>query len=279
MKAALKYILVTAASLSPAFAPTITADSSEAQAQPVFHHAPNRPAPRVGPGPAVVNGVTSEGSYNWGGYVVEGTDFTNAKGSWTVPTVDCAKSPNAWVSLWVGIDGWSSDTVEQTGTSTWCNKTTANYSAWYELYPAGSVTIPTITVSPGDKMSAEITYDGVSGGDPEFTLEIKDITTGKSYSFKGTVTTGSAARNSAEWISEAPTGAQGILNLADFTSSSFGTDGANTASDSSKTNEPIGDFSTIYKVTQVDWPESYTEQSPSALTDGSSFKMSWVEYN
>jgi hypothetical protein len=239
------------------------------QALPVFHHAPalHVPAPAM-----AVDGVSTAGSYNWGGYAVTGTDFTSAKGSWTVPTVDCAKSPNAWVSFWVGIDGWTSDTVEQTGTSTWCNKTTATYFAWYEFYPAGSVEI-SMTVTPGDKMTAKITYSG-----SEFTAEITDETTGKSFSTKASVP--SAARSSAEWVAEAPSGGQGILNLADFTSASFGTDGTNTATDSTKSGT-IGAFGTdnTYQITQEDWPEHYVESKSSGLTGGSSFKVTWVEYN
>jgi hypothetical protein len=57
-----------------------------------FHGAPGRRAP--GPS-ALVDGVTNVQYYNWGGYAVTGNKFTDVKGSWIVPTVNCAKSPNA----------------------------------------------------------------------------------------------------------------------------------------------------------------------------------------
>src|SRR5208282_1862477 len=49
-----------------------------------------------------------------------------------VAPVDCTKTPNTDSSEWVGIDGWSSDTVEQTGTDADCNGKTPFYYVWYE---------------------------------------------------------------------------------------------------------------------------------------------------
>jgi hypothetical protein len=269
--AVLTYALV----ISPAFAQTTTPDSSKAQALAALQHAPMKRAP--GPA-ALVNGVTNVKSYNWGGYAVTGTGFTEAKGSWIVPTVDCAKSFNAWSAHWVGIDGVSNSTVEQTGIDAACNKTTAEYFAWYEFYPAAPVEISSVPVAPGDKISAEVSY---SGG--KFTAEIINETTGKSYTTAATTVSG-AERTSAEWISEAPTAdCCGILNLADFTSASFGDDytdvaDTNYASDSTVTGK-ISAFGSIDNITQEDWLD-YTESTTSALSsDGTSFKVTWVEYN
>lgn len=238
------------------------------------------PSFRVGPALHAPGGRLSAGtanSYNWAGYVVTGTDFTSAKGSWVVPSGTCSKSPNSLASFWVGIDGWNDDTVEQAGTALFCNKTTASYFAWYEFYPAASVTISTVPVKPGDKMTAEITYKS-----SEFTLEITDETTGKTFSTTKAVK--GADRSSAEWIAEAPGVITGIANLSDFTKVSFGDDytgasGTNDATDSAHSG-PISAFgSSILKVTEIDWL-NYKEDSPSALsTDGTSFTSSWVEPN
>jgi hypothetical protein len=270
-------VMATAAAISPAFAQTITPDSSEAQALAVLQHAPMKRAP----GPtARVNGVNAVKSYNWGGYYVAGTGFTEAKGSWIVPAVDCAKSPNAWVAFWVGIDGATDSTVEQIGTLTWCNRTTAQYYTWYEFYPSDPslIVISSVPSKPGNKMSAEVSYIGSS----KFTVEILDETTGKSFSTTATVS--GAKRTSAEWIAEAPTTVTGIVNLADFTSASYGDyytgiADTNYATDSTKTGV-IGDFgSAVYNITQVD-DTGYTESTSSALTgSGSSFKVTWIEYN
>jgi peptidase A4-like protein len=238
--------------------------SSAAEAFKAFRSAPMRRAT----GRALADGTAD--SYNWGGYAVTGTDFTSAKGTWTVPTVDCAKSPNAWVSFWVGIDGYSSTTVEQAGTLTWCNRSTAEYYTWYEFYPAATTYISTVPSKPGDKMFAQITYNG-----SEFKVEIKDDTTGKSFTKSQAVS--GAARTSAEWIVEAPETVTGITNLADFTKASF-TGG--TATDSAIAAGPISAFgSDVEKITQIDDTE-YTESTTSGLsTSGEGFTTTWVEYN
>jgi hypothetical protein len=239
------------------------------------HSMMSGPMRRAGVAPKVDNGSAS--SYNWGGYAVTGTDFTNAKGSWVVPTVDCAKSPNAWVAFWVGIDGYSSSTVEQTGTGVWCDKRTAVYFAWYEFYPSALTEISTITVTPGDTISAEISY-----ASSEFTTTLTDVTTGATYS--ATQAVSGADRSSAEWIIEAPELVTGIANLGDFGTVDFGNDYTSVASTNEATDSKVSGVinkfgKTVEKITQIDATE-FTEASPSALSsDGSSFTHKWIEYN
>jgi hypothetical protein len=100
------------------------------------------------------------------------------------------------MSDWVGIDGFVSQTVEQTGTSSDCYYGQAYYYAWYEFYPANSVTISSITVHPGNVMTASVTY---SGG--LFTTTITDTSTHQSYTSPATAVPG-AETDSAEWIAE-----------------------------------------------------------------------------
>ena len=79
-------------------------------------------------------------SLNWSGYAAE-TSFSSPKaasvaavsGSWTVPAVSGAGT--AFSSVWVGIDGYSSGTVEQIGTEQDLSRGTPVYTAWYEMYP------------------------------------------------------------------------------------------------------------------------------------------------
>jgi hypothetical protein len=277
MKAAFLTCILAAAALSPAVAQTIKSDSSSTQ--PLHQHMPMRWASK----PTRGENTTSVGSYNWGGYAVTGTDFTNIKGSWIVPTVTCGKSPNAWVSIWVGIDGLTSSTVEQTGTTGWCDKTTAQYFAWYEFYPAGTQTISSVPVSPGNKISTEITYSG-----SDFTVQITNETTGDTYTTTGKVS--GAKRNSAEWIVESPYFVAsngfdyGVLNLADFTKAEWGDDytkvaGTNAATDSTVSG-PISDFgSSIYDITHVDYLDDAQSTSSALSKDGSSFTVTWNAYN
>jgi hypothetical protein len=223
----------------------------------------------------VIDNVTVSDSTNWSGYAVTGSSFTHAKGSWTVPTVNCSTTPNTYAAFWVGIDGWSSDTVEQTGTDSDCDGKTPSYYAWYEFYPAGSFLISSVPVAPGDQMSAAVSYSG-----SEFTITIKNVTTGKSFSKSSRVS--GAKRSSAEWIAEAPccTNAGGILPLSDFGTVSFGQDNSdvrdtNYAQDSS-TLGPIGSFGTGVQDAIMVSTGGTDEAVPSSLSsDGTSFTVVW----
>ena len=236
-------------------------------AVPLRRHAPMR-----------FHGVRPDGtveSENWSGYAVTGSSFKVAKGSWTVPSVDCSKTPNTYAAFWVGIDGYSSNTVEQTGTDSDCDGTSPSYYAWYEFYPQPSFLIGSVPVSPGDQMSAKVTYSG-----SKFTITIKNVTTGKSFSKSEPVS--GAQRSSAEWIAEAPccTAGGGILPLSDFGTVYLGKDytkvkSTNYATDVSISG-PISKFgSDVYAITMVS-SGGADEAVPSSLTeDGTSFDVVW----
>jgi hypothetical protein len=206
---------------------------------------------------------------------VTGSAFTNAKASWHVPEVNCSKTPNTYSAFWVGLDGWTDGTVEQNGTSSDCNGTTPVYYAWYEFFPEGSVLIKDVPVSPGDVISAEVSYNG-----SEFTLYIKNETTGKSHS--RTKALAGAKRSSAEWIAEAPccTSGGGILPLADFGKANFGEDktgisDTNYATDKSTSGRISAFGSHVEEVTMVS-SKNVVEAVPTALTkDGTSFTVAW----
>jgi Peptidase A4 family len=278
-----RFVILAVAALivSPALAQNST-DSAKAltpsqiaKIRQIIHSQPNH---RATVRPAV--SATSSDSYNWGGYVVTGTNFTDVKGSWVNPTIDCAMSPNSAVVFWVGLDGWDDGFVEQTGTGVVCDETTPFYYAWYEFYPAEDIIpLPNMTVTPGDKFSGGVHY---SPSTQEFTLTITDETTGTNFTTTGTAP--GAARSSAEWIIEAPGFATGIINLSDFGEAFFGDDytgvgDTNQAADST-TNGSIKKFgANTVIVTQVD-VFGNVEQQPSLLTtDGSSFDSLWKEYN
>ena len=210
----------------------------------------------------VIGNVTVSESTNWSGYAVTGTAFTNAKASWTVPKVNCTKTPNTYSSFWVGLDGWTSTTVEQTGTDSDCDGKTPSYYSWYEFYPKGSVLISSVAVSPGNHMFAEVSFSS-----SRFTVTITNESTGRSFSKSGRVS--GAARSSAEWIAEAPccTNAGGILPLADFGTVDFGEDytgisSTNTAIDSS-VNGPMALLAAIFR--RPSWsmaPQAQTKPCP-----------------
>lgn len=213
-------------------------------------------------------------STNWSGYAVTGTAFTTAVASWIVPGASCT-SGHQYAAFWVGLDGYSSNTVEQTGTDSDCDGKNPSYYAWYEFYPNPSYEITGMTITPGDRMEAEVVYSN-----SEFTVTIKDLTTGKA--FKKSSAVSGASRSSAEWIAEAPccTTLGGILPLADFGTVLFGKDSTavpktNVAVDST-TAGVIGAYGTaVEAITMAS--KNAVEAVPSALSsDGSSFSVTWA---
>ena len=166
------------------------------------------PSLRHGP----IHRITNSTSTNWSGYAVTGSRFTSVSSSWTEPTATC--SATAYSSFWVGLDGDTSGTVEQTGTDADCSGSTPTYYAWYEMYPKFPVNLKG-TVKPGDKLTASVTTNG-SGS---FTLTISDTTQG--WSNTTTARLKSAKLASAEVIAEAPSSNSGVLPLANFGTVNF----------------------------------------------------------
>lgn len=219
-------------------------------------------------------------SENWSGYIVTGSAFTQAAGSWTVPAIDCSQTPNAWALFWVGIDGYGTSTVEQTGTGSYCTGTTPSYDSWWEFYPsAGSALSDSpVSVSPGDQISAQVSY---SDSQSQFTITITNETAQQSYSCWYQPELG-AERTSAEWIAETPTSEPSgqIAPLADFGTVDFGQtytniSGTNNATDAS-TSGPISAFGTgIVPMTMVN-SGGMVQGVPSILSpDGASFTVTW----
>jgi hypothetical protein len=154
--------------------------------------------------------ISHSSSTNWSGYDVTGHGpYTSVSARWTQPTADCRQTPSGDSSFWVGLDGDTTSTVEQTGTDADCSNGSPVYYGWYEMYPKYPVNFSN-PVAPGDSMSASVTYQGNS----RYQLVLEDHTRG----WTQTVTSRStrATRGSAEVIAEAPSSNRGVLPLADF---------------------------------------------------------------
>lgn len=161
-------------------------------------------------------------SANWAGYAVSKprVRFHSVAGSWVQPAASCGPGERRYSAYWVGLGGLHSKStaLEQIGTQVDCSsKGDAFYSAWYELVPAGPVSIH-LKVRPGDRLSAKVT---VSRGVVKLYLANRT---------RGTVfQTQRRPRyldvTAAEWIVEAPSACDSIschtLPLADFGSASF----------------------------------------------------------
>jgi len=205
-------------------------------------------------------------STNWAGYAISEADVQSVVGTWIQPTVTCGTGE--YVANWVGIDGYSSSTVEQTGTLVECSGTTALYYAWYEFYPSALTVITSMTISPGNKMYAQV-YP--SGG--KYVTVLTDETTGASYTTSAAVS--GAQDNSAEWITEAPSSSSGVLPLANYGTAEYGPDYTGFASGTATINGATGSIGSFGSaVEQIDMVNSADKviTVTSALTpDGESF--------
>ena len=177
--------------------PAMAAGATHGTASPSAQFQPGglfKAAPGGARGAKVGNRVINY-STNWSGYAVTGGTFTTATASWIQNAGTCAKGDGSTdMSPWVGIDGFSSSTVEQTGTSVDCSGATKSYYAWYEMYPANVVVINK-TVKAGDSFTGTVTH--TSG--TSYTLVLKDLTQGWTNSVTKSL---SAADSSAEAVME-----------------------------------------------------------------------------
>ena len=214
----------------------------------------------VGPRTTHAGRNTTTTSTNWSGYAATGGTYTTVSSSWTEPTGTCS-SGDQYSSFWVGLDGYGSDSVEQTGSEVDCNGRTPEYYSWYEMYPANPVNFSN-AVRPGDGFTGSVTYTGGSS----FTLKLSDTTEGWSHTV--TKTLSEAARSSAEVIAEAPccTDGGGSLPLADFTKVSF--TGATVDGSPIGNSNPVGiDMVSANGVQEV---------SISSLTCGKNLSATWL---
>src|SRR5205085_4053182 len=106
-------------------------------------------------------------STNWSGYAIPTGTTTDVKGTWVVPHTAFSGTATTYSSTWVGIDGYDTNTVEQTGTEDdWSGGSLGGelHYAWFEMYPRGAYLINNFPVNAGDVMSAEVQYVGGKTG-------------------------------------------------------------------------------------------------------------------
>jgi hypothetical protein len=209
-----------------------------------------------------LKGLTQVQSGNWSGYADTGSGYSTVTGKWTEPSASCT-STESLAAFWVGIDGYSSSSVEQDGTLIECYGGTAYYYTWWEMYPTNDIQVVGETLRPGDSISASVVRSGTS-----YTLAVTDSSrSGDSFSTKQSC---SCANSSAEWIAEAPSGSNGVYPLSHF--STF-----NLTSATVKTTSTSGTISSFTddEITMVD-SSGRVEAQPGALNgSGNAFSVTW----
>jgi len=223
-----------------AVAASAPAAAASHPARPTIHLI--RPAMH-GTAPMVARGRPSHAveSQNWSGYAAHGKTYRSVSASW------------------VGLDGFGSKTVEQTGSEVDCAGGHPQYFAWYEMFPAFPVNFAN-PVRPGDHFTGSVTVTG--GG--HYTLVLRDTTRGWSHTIRKTLT--SAKNASAEVIAEAPSSSSGILPLTNFGTVHF----SNASVDGAAISK-----SHAVKITMVNG-SGRAKDSVSALSGGTSFSVKWL---
>lgn len=199
-----RFAIRSAAAVAVAAATWSGAAVTAGSAAPLISH-----HPRVSAGGAHASSA-GWASSNWSGYAITGSGFTSVTGAWKVPSVSATKRAT-FSSSWVGIDGFNDSNLIQTGTEQDYYSGSAHYNAWWEILPAAETVITTITVHPGDAMSATISQ--VSAG--VFSITLRDANGNQSFS---TTQSYGGQLTSAEWIQEAPTVGGRIATLAHYSS-------------------------------------------------------------
>lgn len=223
---------------------------------------PSTPSPTPSPSPAPV-AVTGYESSNWSGYMATAGGYTGISGSWAVPTVSGSGASVSADAAWIGIGGVTSEDLIQVGTEDQvAGNGSPSYSAFYEMLPAVSTLVPTMTVNAGDEMTADLTETAAN----IWKITISDLTDQESFS---TTVPYVSSESSAEWIEEDPSfGSGGLIPFDNFGSVTF--TGAQTVQNGAAVNL-IG--ANVSAITLVNY-RGQAVATPSAVSaDGSTFRV------
>jgi Peptidase A4 family len=214
-------------------------------------------------GHAKLQGLTQVQSSNWSGYADTGSGFSTATAKWTEPTGSCT-STTSLAAFWVGIDGFTSGSVEQDGTLIECSGGTPFYFTWWEMFPTNDIQVVGQTLRPGDSITASVTRSGSS-----YTLKVTDSSR-SGDNISTTQSCSSCANSSAEWIAEAPSGSSGIFPLTNYHSW-----GVNSATVKTTSKSGVISSFTDDEITMTD-SSGNVESQPGALSSGGNgFTATW----
>ena len=228
----------------------------------VGFHAASHPMARGARG---VSALTQVSSTNWSGYADTGSAFSKVSAQWTEPTPSCSGRTTSLAAFWVGIDGYSSSSVEQDGTLIECYLGGTYQFTWWEMYPTNAIQVVGSSLAAGDSITSTVTRSGTS-----YTLTVTD-STHSANSFSTTQSCSSCANSSAEWIAEAPSGSSGVYPLAKF---STWNDASSTVTEGS-TAGVISSF-TDDEITMINSSSAVKAQPGSLNSSGNGFSVTWV---
>lgn len=208
-------------------------------------------------------------STDWAGYIataeLEKPEVVGVNASWTVPRIGVFSS-DAYSSIWVGIGGQSEKTLIQAGTEHDSISGYEYYSIWYEMLPADAVRINSVSISPGDSITASVTL--VNANINQWAIRIRDVTSGQGF-YRTFIY--NSSRLSADWIVERPHINSGVTLLANFGTIRF--------SDSyAKVGDTVGKISS-FPYSQVIMTSGLSKQLTAVSPlgeDGDSFNVTYL---
>jgi hypothetical protein len=155
--------------------------SRDAHAQAGVYHISDQQAPAA--------------SSVWSGYAITASAITSATGTFTLPRMSCTPWSRSDVAFWVGIDGFNTATVEQTGVDATCGPDGVTYRPWYETFPLPATFIDQ-PAAAGDHVTATVQRTAPH----TYALTLHDVTA--RWTSTTTQTTQNDQDTTAEWIAE-----------------------------------------------------------------------------
>lgn len=120
--------------------------------------------------------VSRSDSPNWAGYVFTAEQVTGLRADWTEPFVIPVRAASG-MSVWLGIGGFASTDIMQTGTSVFYTGMYGDEEAWYERWPLDPGQVNSqFRVFSNDVIRGVLTR--VAGTASEWRVWIKETTTG-----------------------------------------------------------------------------------------------------
>jgi hypothetical protein len=172
------------------------------------------------PAPAAPNRVDSGFSTSWTGYALDAAPGTyyRVSADVVVPgTPICSSSSpgtSSWY-YWAGLDGYKSGTVEQVGVAVFCADHRPTYTAWYEAFPRGFVTVRSLRIRPGQHLRLTV----IALRSHRFRLSIASVSKPQVPLYEHMITVAHAVSDSAECVAENPNAHTQALPLrVEFTS-------------------------------------------------------------
>jgi hypothetical protein len=180
------------------------------------------PSPTATPAPSPPS--THYTSTNWSGYLSPAGNFSDVSGTWTVPHTTGTSSTSTGDAAWIGIGGVTSDDLIQVGTDDTVDRNgQSTTTAFYEMLPASETPIPSMVVTAGDTMSADIHQ---IAGDT-WSITMSDVTRSETFSINVHY---ASSLSSAEWIEEDPSfSSGGLVPFDTFTPVAFSSSQATAA--------------------------------------------------